>query len=259
MTAPEPSQETGPGSHYSSTFQPIRSQAASIVDPDEDSQKSINSSVRRLSKRSGNPYPSPPKSASPQHEQFPKFDEATSNKSPRFSQASTNFPTSTNGHNRQSSISSRDGHDIPNGPLELARKNTLRAQRSPHLRKGAIPTPDKVDALGSAGFDPYHHEGPYDATLISRNKRAFSSPVEATMSTNQKALQATPVENIQDSVQKHRPLIGVASIPPGSTDVGGRTYQYEEGSNMMTDNGGNYKRWADMVRRYKRLFPSPIS
>ena len=130
----------------------------------------------------------------------------------------------------------------------MVRRDTLRAQRSPHLRKGAIPKPDKMDILDNVGFGPYHHEGPYDATLQSRNKRAYSSPVKATEDTNQKALQATPVEQVQDSLQKHRPLDGVASIPPGATDPSGRQYNYDE-TNMMVANGGDYKRWADLVRR----------
>ena len=143
----------------------------------------------------------------------------------------------------------------------MVRKDTLRAQRSPHIRKGAIPGPDKIDTLGTVGFGPYHHEGPYDATLMSRNKRAYSSPVKATEHTNRKALQATPLEQIHDSLQKHRPLDGVASIPPGAPDPSGRRYEYEEGPNMMIADGGNYKRWADLVKHlpiYILMFQSTL-
>jgi len=50
-----------------------------------------------------------------------------------------------------------------------------------------------------------------------------------------------------DSVRGHRPLDGVASYPPGSTDQNGHTYRYQEGENMMVDlnpGGGAYKRWS---------------
>ena len=169
-----------------------------------------------------------------------------------MSQDSTQIPTSTNGrstndNNRQSSISSRGGERVHGGALNSVKRDTLRAQRSPHLRKGAIPGPDKIDILGTVGFGTFHHGGPYDATLQSRNKRAYSSPVKATEQTNRMALQATPVEQVQDSLQKHRPLDGVASIPPGAMDSSGRRYDYKE-TNMMIANGGDYKRWADLVR-----------
>ena len=93
----------------------------------------------------------------------------------------------------------------------------------------------------------YHHDGPYDATLLARNMSFTSSPVEAVAASNEEALKATPREKIVDSVQKHRPLDGVAIVPPGVTDREGRVYHYEEGTDMMIEDGGNYKRWPGVV------------
>ena len=75
----------------------------------------------------------------------------------------------------------------------------------------------------------------------------MSSPIEAVRFTNEEALKATAPERIQDSLKKHRPLDGVAIVPPGMEDMYGRTYNYEEGTDMMIENGGNYKRWPGVV------------
>lgn len=123
------------------------------------------------------------------------------------------------------------------------------ANRAPHLRKKHTPGADSIDRLGGAA-GAYHHEGPYDATLLARNTSFASSPLEAVAASNEEALRATPREMIKDSVDKHRPLDGVASVPPGMTDQYGRTYEYQEGTDMMRqDNaeGGAYKRWGDVV------------
>ena len=75
----------------------------------------------------------------------------------------------------------------------------------------------------------------------------MSSPIEAVRRTNEEALKATAPEKIQDSLKKHRPLDGVAIVPPGMEDMNGRIYNYEEGTDMMIENGGNYKRWSGVV------------
>jgi len=93
----------------------------------------------------------------------------------------------------------------------------------------------------------YHHEGPYDAVLAVRNTSFENSPVAAVSHSNAEALKATPRENIQDSLERHRPLEGTATIPPGMADRFGRTYEYEEGTDMMRDAVGNYKRWPGQV------------
>jgi len=100
-----------------------------------------------------------------------------------------------------------------------------------------------LDAIGAK----YHHEGPYDAALLSRNTDYKSSPVEAVRGTNEEAIKATPPEKIQDSLKRHIPLDGTAIVPPGERDQLGRGYDYEEGTDMMRENGGNYRRWPGMV------------
>jgi len=69
------------------------------------------------------------------------------------------------------------------------------------------------------------------------------SPVAAVADSTRETLKATPAENIKDSLERHVPLTGVAVVPPGHKDRFGRTYNYEEGDDMMIANGGNYKRW----------------
>ncbi|KAH9893030.1 hypothetical protein F4778DRAFT_784484 [Xylariomycetidae sp. FL2044] len=130
-------------------------------------------------------------------------------------------------------------------PLEQIRKETKAAYRSPHLRKGNLTGADPIDALDNiAGV--YHHDGPYDATLAARNKDEKWSPVAATRYGNMAALKATPEDNIKDSLHKHVPLQGVASIPPGEQDFAGRRMSYEEGADLMREAdapGGAYKRY----------------
>ena len=262
LTAPEPSQETGPGTHYNSTFSPNnpyrKSTASAASTPPSSarprsSEKQARTSVEVIgtptSSHSG--YPTPPSSASPRHAHFQSTPTSSSRNS--ISQASTQIPTSTGGYTadsgrrpRNNSLPSRYAGDRSNRPLEtLTRENKL-AYRSPHLRKKYIPGADRIDTLDNIN-SPYHHEGPYDATLISRNANRTYSPVEAVRSTNEEALKATPPEMIQDSLRQHKPLDGVAIVPPGMQDVNGNTYNYEEGTDMMIENGGNYKRWSGVV------------
>lgn len=122
------------------------------------------------------------------------------------------------------------------------------AHRSPHLQRKHLPGADTIDRLDVAG-GRYHHEGPYDAALLARNLTAIASPVEAVRYTNEQALRATPCENIVDAVERHRPLDGTASIPPGMADRFGRIYDYEEGADLMRETGADYKRWPGLVSR----------
>ena len=124
----------------------------------------------------------------------------------------------------------------------MLKKDNKAAQRSVHLRKGNQPRPDVVDALDKSGLS-YHHEGPYDAALFSRNMNQTHSPVAALKMTNDEALKATPEEKIKDSLNDHRPLDGTAIVPPGHRDAFGRLYEYEEGEDMMRAHGGDFKRW----------------
>lgn len=129
-------------------------------------------------------------------------------------------------------------------------EDNKKANRAPHLRKKHLVGADAIDRLDNL-IAPYHHEGPYDATLLARNTSYTNSPVGAVSTTNEEALKATPREMIKDSVEKHRPLDGTAMVPPGMADRYGNTYNYQEGTDMMIENnpeGGAYKRWPGMVR-----------
>lgn len=72
-----------------------------------------------------------------------------------------------------------------------------------------------------------------------------SSPVAAVRESNIAALKATPREMIHDSLRAHRPLDGVALVPPGVSDRNGQVYDYEE-KNLIIE--GDYKRWPGIVR-----------
>ncbi len=137
-------------------------------------------------------------------------------------------------------------------PLDQLRKDAKKADRAPHLKKKHIPGADSIDVLDRTVLGgAYHHEGPYDATLLARNTSYNSSPVAATQSTNAEAIKATPKEFIQDSLDRHLPLQGIAVIPPGAEGPDGRPMRYEEGADLMREEdapGGAYKRWPGIVR-----------
>ncbi|KAI0007638.1 hypothetical protein F4779DRAFT_497319 [Xylariaceae sp. FL0662B] len=132
-------------------------------------------------------------------------------------------------------------------PLDDIKRATKAANRTPHLRKKNFTNPDMIDVLDETGIGgAYHHDGPYDATLASRNKDKRYAPLEAVKYGNMQALKATPHEYVQDSLQKHVPLQGTAVIPPGHRDFSGHRMDYEEGDDLMRDPdapGGPYKRW----------------
>jgi hypothetical protein len=136
-------------------------------------------------------------------------------------------------------------------PLDQLRKQTKSADRAPHLKRRHMPGADSIDVLDKSVFGgTYHHEGPYDATLLARNTSYQNSPVEAVKGTNNEAIRATPRENIKDSIDRHVPLQGTAIIPPGMTGLDGKIMRYEEGADLMREpeaQGGAYKRWADVV------------
>ena len=136
-------------------------------------------------------------------------------------------------------------------PLEQLRKEAKAADRAPHLKKKHLPGADTIDVLDKSMLGgAYHHEGPYDATLLARNTSSQTSPVEAVRGTNAEALRATPRENIRDAVERHVPLQGTAVIPPGMSGIDGRPMRYEEGADLMRESdapGGAYKRWEGVV------------
>lgn len=139
---------------------------------------------------------------------------------------------------------------MSNRPLDIIRKETKAANRAPHLKKQHLPGADSIDSLDVMLGAAYHHEGPYDATLLSRNTNVLNSPVAAVKDTNNEALRATPREMVRDAVERHRPLQGVAVVPPGEYDLSGRRMDYEEGADLMREEdapGGAYKRWPGQV------------
>ncbi|KAF2836289.1 hypothetical protein M501DRAFT_939872 [Patellaria atrata CBS 101060] len=276
LYAPDPSDETGPGAHFRSTFaaQPADSfsnlpdsLASKKQTPSKlpqqvtGSSRSSTNPFRRSTEASpqGSPshvkqksmgdsgYPSPPTSASPRRNQFPSYrEEAFSSfddgqPRERRSVDQPRSPTAGRGHRpRTSSLGERFPGDKSHKPLDIIRRESKKAYRSPHLKKHHIPGADTIDKLDDTGN--YHHEGPYDAVLSARNRFVESSPVAAVANSNREALEATPPENILDAVTRHRPLDGTATVPSGQSGLSGKRFKYEE-DNVI---GSDYKRWSDI-------------
>ncbi|KAG5792880.1 hypothetical protein H9Q69_008052 [Fusarium xylarioides] len=155
------------------------------------------------------------------------------------------FSASNCGVSRERSLIQRYPGDMSHRPLDILRKEARAADRAPHLRRKQMPMTDTIDALDTIG-GMYHHGGPYDATLASRNRNKKYSPVAAVEDSNQEALRATPRENIQDALLRKMPLQGTADIPSGQRDISSNTIDYEEGADLMREPdavGGAYKRW----------------
>ncbi|KAL7358539.1 hypothetical protein ACKS0A_02554 [Histoplasma ohiense] len=151
-----------------------------------------------------------------------------------------------------------------NHPHSHSRSNS---NSSTHSRTRMLPSstylpPDVIDFLDDITPFHYHHEGPYDAASHHRNRSCHNrNPIDALKSSNEEALKATPPGKIADCIWNSRPLDGVAYYPPGSTDPEGNTYDYEEGSNMMTEDRGDIRRWPGMKFRdedFKNDFDSSI-
>ena len=243
LNAPSPSAETGPGTHFDSTFKPASSD-----------KKQADTTVRELGA-----YPSPPRSASPEPSAFPDIAGSSQNHNSRRSdRESTEIPTSsvrasTDGGGRPrrgTSLSERYTGDESHRPLDIIRRESKRANRSPHLRKDRHHSMDSIDKLGDIG-DGFHHDGPYDAVSLARNANSRGAPIAALSSSNAEALKATPEAFISDSLKHRRPLDGIASVPAGVPDrLTGKVYNYEEGPDMQRDGDRNYlKRWPGLVVR----------
>lgn len=261
MHAPEPSAETGPGAHFTSTFSgtndnttppdtslgsknPFRENAS----PTSPSSKAAKASTHgRVSSREA--FPSYRADAFSDYANVPRRSSSGAKPPPAYEDA-TAGASGTRGRRRTSSLKERYPGDNSGEPLSIIRKESKKAARSPHLRKQNLPGPDLVDRLDPAiGGVPYHHEGPYDAASLARNRDPAIAPVNALQESNAEALKATPQENVRDAIEKHKPLDGVAYVPPGVPDRFGRTYEYEEGDDMMRERGEDegYKRWAGKV------------
>ncbi|RVX72505.1 hypothetical protein B0A52_03695 [Exophiala mesophila] len=253
LTAPEPSQETGPGT----TLRPGATVAPVKPPPSEPSpgrrlsknnpyRKISNSStgtadIRRsvsLNNHSNNPFQATPPQ-SPEFIRSPHSPRSPDHRQEAFGQ------NGGGGRRRGSSLNERYPGDKSHRPLDTLTREKHSADRSRHMTKKHHIRPDTIDNLDSTGLGTYHHGGPYDATLFARNNSS-NSPLAALADSNAEALKATPREKIIDSVQHHRPLDGVAAHAPGQYDRNGNLYTYEEGENMMVDlapGGGSYKRW----------------
>ncbi|KAI1743388.1 hypothetical protein F4680DRAFT_410007 [Xylaria scruposa] len=132
-------------------------------------------------------------------------------------------------------------------PLEQIKRETKIANRAHHLRKANQTRPDQIDALdNTVPGGIYHHDGPFDAALASRNKDPRYAPLAAVEEGNRAALKATPAVNIIDAVTMHVPLQGTATIPPGGVDYNGNVMDYEEGADVQREPdaaGGAYRRY----------------
>ncbi|KAI1815512.1 hypothetical protein GGS20DRAFT_325694 [Poronia punctata] len=156
--------------------------------------------------------------------------------------------------NSSSSSSSTPTHSHTHPPSKSSHpKSSKSSSKSKSKSKSTRVHPDPIDALDNTVFGgiPYHHEGPFDATLASRNRDPRTAPVEAVREGNRRALEATPAAHVIDAVTRHVPLQGTAVVPPGGEDYSSGegnvvVMDYEEGADLMREGdapGGAYKRW----------------
>lgn len=260
MHAPDPSQETGPGSSFRadgvvspvkappsptanrlSKTNPYRKASISSKDGKQSPTTTTSELPRRsntVNSRMSGSYPSPPASG-PQSPRSPTFSSPISHR-----EALSDSPVGR--RRRGSSLTERFPGDMSHRPLDqLAREKAI-ADKSRHATKKHHIQPDTIDNLDTVGAGAYHHSGPYDATLLARNNTR-DSPLAALKDSNAEILKATPKAKIMDSLRGHRPLDGVAAYPPGAVDqLTGQRYDYEQGENLMIDGnpgGGAYKRY----------------
>lgn len=149
----------------------------------------------------------------------------------------------------------------PSYDSSLRRAKSDRAHRRPKPKKYVADTIDRLDTTPFGG--PYHHGGPYDATMKSFNLNSKFSPVAATPLGNRAAWQATPREAKLDALLRGRPLDGTASVPPGERTLNGEIMDYEYSTDMLRDphaGGGAYKQWPGVVSPVLLSFPAlPIT
>ncbi|CAM1504567.1 Fc.00g021580.m01.CDS01 [Cosmosporella sp. VM-42] len=286
LTAPEPSQETGIGSSHVNRTLSLSTIAAGKQPAEKHSPKSHHhhrktnsyptpptsasptnssfhpsnpfSNANRLDTHSEEASISPPGSPLPRPtsgaRRYPPSTFVTRSSSARIPDPVRHRPQPVHhrsfsdgnfGLERNPSLNQRYPGDMSHRPLEMLKKEARAAERAPHLRRKNIPITDTIDALDTIG-GTYHHGGPYDATLASRNRNKMYSPVAAVHETNMEAIRATPREYLQDSLRRHMPLQGTATIPSGDPDMSGNAIHYEEGADLMREpdaTGGPYKRY----------------
>ena len=283
LNEPEPNAESGLNTRHTSTYDP-KKENSYPTPPHSASPKRDNNPFHSSPKRETNPfrrsidetkdganvstkeYPSPPASGSPRREKFPALREEVFGDQMPHERRSLDRPSpnkapdldTTATRRRGSSLKERYPGDKSNQPLNVIRRESKKAYRSPHLNKRHMPGADTIDRLDIVG-GRYHHEGPYDAALLARNTSYKNSPIAAVSDSINETLKATPPENINNSVKSHRPLDGTAAVPPGEEDRFGRTFNYKEDGNMMVDNdpaGGSYRRWPGVVCSSHLIFAS---
>lgn len=174
--------------------------------------------------------------------------QSMNNFSPTQRRGPRSDPGHAHGHSRSRSLYERFPGDSSPRPLDII-KNDARAAERPLRHRKRISDVDMIDALDTIG-GTYHHGGPYDATLISRNLNKKYSPVAAVQDSNMETLRATPREYIIDSLERHLPLQGTATVPSGGLDLSGSRMSYEEGPDLMREPdapGGAFKRYDYIV------------
>jgi hypothetical protein len=269
FTEPEPSHETGPGAHFGSTFAGMsESKTGSSASHTRSSSNPYRNAPKAKSGASTSVNPvgqsTPPRyaSGSPRIRdspagrgspptKFPDYREAALGSGTHRTRRSSENPPPT--YDAVAGSSGGGGHpgDESHKPLDIIRRDSRKASKPHHLKKRSMQGADIIDRLDPAiGGRPYHHEGPYDAASLARNRDPKYAPVAALETTNSETIRATPQEAIKDALDKHMPLDGVAVVPPGQPDRLGRTYDYEEGTDMMREglNGEpGYKQWSGKV------------
>jgi Pal1 cell morphology protein len=138
--------------------------------------------------------------------------------------------------------------------VEQTKKTPSHATRPRRKRRSSI-GPDTIDRLDDSIFgSPYHHEGPYDATMLAMQLNgSHRSPVAALKTSNAAAIAATPRANLIDSLERHKPLQGTAIVAPNTRLPNGEYIGEYDEYDLMREDGFNYKRYPGIV-----CIPPPI-
>ncbi|KAI5815451.1 hypothetical protein BZA77DRAFT_315806 [Pyronema omphalodes] len=132
------------------------------------------------------------------------------------SHTSTRSHPPTQSHRKYPTTNPFTSHPPPALPPRPTSSRRHRRRISP------IPAPDAIDLLDTAFGTPYHHDGPFEATLLARQIPG-RAPVDALKWSNEQVLLATPEASWRDCLEGHYPLCGVAMYPPGKGGLG--TYE----------------------------------